>query len=692
MSKLEQALRLLIVEVQLEQAEFMISHIRNGGIAVRPERAEDDAQFDDIVANSRTDIVLVAANPVLPLEQAVERIKRQGKDIPVIAVLEHLSDEAVLDALGKGAADAVIRGEPAHIRHVIRRQFLALLNRRSVRHFEADLRESERRCDALIESSRDPIAYIHDGMHIRANESYLQMFGYESFDELEGMPILDLIDAGQQAAFKQIVKDFAKTRQCPPSIRVGIHPADGSAAEVEFEMMPASYDGELCLQLVARPQLADSQLSEQLRELKDRDPNTMLFNRKYFMGQLETAVGRAGAGTGNQAVLLVEPNQFEQRTRNLDIGLVDQLMIEFAAKLTTLTAEDGVCFHLRDHTLAVLCPDSRFEDTVALCERIHAGFDNVLLEVGDSSIGFSVSVAGVQITEQNASVPEILNTANRLLQSMDGLGGNRFEVFDPAAGERADAELDKAWRERILKALAGGEFVLNYQPVINLTQESDIESYELLIRLPSQEGEQIAPDHFLPIAQRHGLIDDIDRWVVGQAIALLAERQRRGIDTQIFVKISPESVQDISLAHLISAALRAHEVEGRRLILELPESQIITRLKDVQAFKAAIKPLGVRLSLTQFGTSVDSLKMLGHFDADMIKIDRSFIEDLDKNPQHQAKIREFVQHARDLDKATMAEFVSDAATVGLLFSAGVDWIQGNFLSPPLAQMNFDFNT
>ena len=692
MSKLEQALRLLIVEVQLEQAEFMISHIRNGGIAVRPERAEDDTQFDDIVGNSRTDIVLVAANPVLPLEQVVERIKRQGKDIPVIAVLEHLSDEAVLDALGKGAADAVIRGEPAHIRHIIRRQFQALLNRRSVRHFEADLRESERRCDALIESSRDPIAYIHDGMHIRANESYLQMFGYDSFDELEGMPILDLIDAGQQAAFKQIIKDFAKTRQCPPSIRVDIHPADGQAAEVEFEMMPASYDGELCLQLVARPQLADSQLSEQLRELKDRDPNTMLFNRKYFMGQLEAAVGRAGAGAVHQAVLLVEPNQFEQRTRSLDIGLVDQLMIEFAARLSSLVADDGVCFHLRDHTLAVLCTDSRFADTVALCEAIHAGFDNVLLEVGDSSIGFSVSVAGVQITEQNASVPEILNAGNRLLQSMDGLGGNRFEVFDPAAGERADAELDKAWRERILKALAGGEFVLNYQPVINLAQESDIESYELLIRLPSQEGEQIAPDHFLPIAQRHGLIDDIDRWVVGQAVALLAERQRRGIDTQIFVKISPESVQDISLAHLISAALRAHEVEGRRLILELPESQIITRLKDVQAFKAAIKPLGVRLSLTQFGTSVDSLKMLGHFDADMIKIDRSFVEDLDKNPQHQARIREFVQHARDLDKATMAEFVADAATVGLLFSAGVDWIQGNFLSPPLAQMNFDFNT
>ena len=102
--------------------------------------------------------------------------------------------------------------------------------------------------------------------------------------------------------------------------------------------------------------------------------------------------------------------------------------------------------------------------------------------------------------------------------------------------------------------------------------------------------------------------------------------------------------------------------------------------------------LGVRICLTQFGTSVDSVKMLSHFDADLIKIDRSFIEDLDKNTEHQAKIREFVQNARNLDKSTVAEFVSDANTVSLLYSAGVDWIQGNFLSPPLTQMNFDFST
>ena len=140
------------------------------------------------------------------------------------------------------------------------------------------------------------------------------------------------------------------------------------------------------------------------------------------------------------------------------------------------------------------------------------------------------------------------------------------------------------------------------------------------------------------------------------------------------------------------AELGAQAVEGRRLILQIPESKIITRLKDVQQFTAGLKPLGIRFGLSQFGTSVDSLKMLGHIDPDMIKIDRSSIEDMDKNPQHQAKIREFVQRAHDQGKDTVAEFVSDANTMGFLFGAGVQWVQGNFLSPPLSQMNFDFTS
>ncbi len=694
MSKPDQVLRLLIIEQQLEQAEFLISHIRNGGIVVRPERAEDFEQLQTMIEQSEIDMVLASTNcEELPIVDVCNAIKKLGKDLPVILAAEHLNDDLAMRAIIDGVTDIALRNRPKHLQFVIRHQFKALCNRRALRHFEADLRESERRCDALIESSRDPIAYIHDGMHIRANESYLQMFGYEDFGELEGIPILDLIEATQQTEFKQIIKNFGKTRQCPSSILVNLHPKYGKSAAIDFEMMPAIYDGESCMQLVARPQLHDNALTEQLRELKDHDPITGLLNRKYFMARLEDAVLQASSGKSHQAVLILSPDLIEQRDRSLGLNFADSMMVEFAKRLPELVGDDGECCHYRDHILAVLCNDSRFEATRDLASRLHAAFDNILLEIEEQSVSFSVCIAAVQITEQNASVPEILKTAGRLLQSMEGLGGNRFDVFDPSAGERANAELDKAWKVRLVRAIENDEFALSFQPIINLQHQESIESYELRIRLPSGDDTNTAsPDHFMPIAQNHGLIAAIDQWVVRQAVLLLAERAKNSINTQFFVNISPDSLLDNTLVELIASLLMRYEVDGRLLVLQLPESAIITRLKDIQTFSKSMDTLGVRLCLSQFGTSIDSLKMLSHFDADIIKIDRSFIEDLDKNTANQAKIRDFVQHASNLKITTMAEFVSDASTISILFSIGVDWIQGNFLSPPLAQMNYDFNS
>ncbi|HWS41158.1 MAG TPA: EAL domain-containing protein, partial [Arenimonas sp.] len=596
MSSTEHALRLLIVEMQLEQAEFLISHIRNGGVIVRPERADDVEEIDLLIEKNQVDIVLInAADTQITITEVKDSIKKSGKDIPIIVVVEQINAEILAGLISKGVQDFILREQAKQIQHVIKHQFQALSNRRALRHFEATIRESERRCDALIDSSRDPIAYIHDGMHIRANESYLNMFGYESFDDLEGMPILDLVDSQNQGLFKQIIKDFAKSKQCPRNITVTIHPENGNATEVEIELTPASYDGEICMQLVARPHMVDEKLSDQLRELKDRDPNTLLYNRKYFMTALEATVSAASSGTNNQAVLFVNPDQFENRIRSLGLNLTDNLLVEFANRLQAAVGDLGICNHYRDHTLAILCSNTNHEQTLALTEIIHDAFNNILIEIENQSISFSVSIAAIQITEQNASVPEILSTGSRILQSIDGLGGNRFELYDPSAGERADAELDKAWKERLTKAIANDEFSLRFQPIINLAQLEDIQSYELVIRLQSPDGESVSPDHFMPIAQSHNLIAEIDQWVVNQAICILAERNLKGINTQIFVKISPDSLQDRTLVELIKTALIANNVEGRRLVLQLPESKIITRIKDIQSFHAAMQPLGVRL-------------------------------------------------------------------------------------------------
>ena len=130
--------------------------------------------------------------------------------------------------------------------------------------------------------------------------------------------------------------------------------------------------------------------------------------------------------------------------------------------------------------------------------------------------------------------------------------------------------------------------------------------------------------------------------------------------------------------------------DGRLLVLQLPESKVFTHLRAAQEFQTQVAGYGVRVGLEQFGVGLNSFQLLSHFNADLLKIDRSFMDDLAGNPDHQARVREIADKARELGKTTIAEFVQDAGSMSFLFGAGIDYAQGNFLAPPGPNMDYEF--
>ncbi|MEO8001481.1 MAG: GGDEF domain-containing phosphodiesterase, partial [Arenimonas sp.] len=354
-----------------------------------------------------------------------------------------------------------------------------------------------------------------------------------------------------------------------------------------------------------------------------------------------------------------------------------------------LMDQNTVLARFADHTFAVLCRQHDHKQTLELAEKIRAAFDGHLLDIDQHSLVLTVSIGGVQIGEKIASVPQVLGKSNQCLQSAEGLGGNRFDIFDPAARDRAEEELIQAWVARIKEALSEDQFVLNYQPMISLTG-AEGEAYEVLLRMTAPSGEIVSPENFIPIAEEHGLLADIDRWVIGRTISLLAERKKAGIDTTLYVKVTPASLIEGDLHNFISAQLKAQGITGDKLVLQIPESKIFSHLKSLQAFQKIIGSFGCRLCLEQFGTGLNSFQMLNHFEPAILKIDRSFIMDLAKNVDNQKKVKDIVDQARKLDKQCIAEFVSDAGSMSFLFSTGIDYVQGNFLAPPMNTMTYEF--
>ena len=686
----ETVIRLLLVEDQLEHAEHHISVLRNGGVAVRPQRAQDLAELNAQLAEGTVDMILASLDATgLTFPTVMNAVNASGKDIAVVATAGSIDEDRLIAAMVAGARDVALRHRPEHLRLVVRNEFAVLENRRALRQLEAALHESERRCDSLIASSRDPIAYVHEGMHIRANEAYLEMFGYEDFLEVEGLPLMDMIADSDADKFKQVLKDMAKGEPPPRSLELRARRADGSDFDATMEFAQAKYEGESCLQIIFRQRAIDEDMARELDELRYRDQATGLSNRRHFLEQLEPAVAAAATGRNDQVLLLIEPDHYSTLMQDIGIAHTDELLARVATRLRETVGESVVSARFGDHTFAVLKTDSPPNTSAALAESIRAAFQGFIVEAGDRSVNITVSIGGVQIGEKIASLQQVLGKAGQAVSSSNNLGGNRVEIFDPSARDRAETELIEAWVKRIQEALAGDGFMLHYQPIISMNGQPG-EIYEVLLRMKLGTGELVPPMNFLPIAEEHGLLDDIDRWVLTRAITVLAERKKAGKHTTLIVKVTPASLVEGGLEMLILEQLKKHGVPGDRLVLEIPESKVFTNLRAAQDLEKAIKPAGCRIALGQFGAGLNSFQLLSHVDAAFLKIDRSFMTDLVKTNSNQNKMREITTEGHRQGKQVIAEFVQDAGSMSVLFSVGVDYVEGHFLAAAGPDMNYEF--
>jgi len=687
------ALRLMIVDDSVEDAESIVSAMRNAGIAVRPLRPSSADELQSMLGVQPIDLVLAAQQSKgVPLDEVLQLVKASGKDLPVIALTDQVDETSLAQAFAGGVRSIALRQKPMQLLGAVRTEWADLEARRALRRLEAQVRETERRCDALIESSREPIAYVHEGMHIRANGAYLEMFGYESFDDLEGMSLLDLVAPQHLEGFKKLLKSLSKGDAPPPRYELEARDIQGTAFAAVMEFTAALYEGEPCLQVVFRRQENDPELAREVEELRQRDQVTGLLNRPTFLRALEDAVAGAAQNQGQHGLLLLEPDHYQRLLQEIGLDSADALLAAIAERLRSVLdngPEDALAARFGEHSVAVLVKADHVS-TTALAERIREAFASHVFEIGNRSSAITASIGGVQIGEKIASVTQVLAKANHGVQSSIGVGGNRIEIFDPSAVDRAEEERIQAWVARLRDALDHDRFLLHYQPVISLQGETGA-TYEAYIRLDAGAGEMVPPLSFLQIAEEHGLLWEIDRWVVGHAIAVIGERAKAGQPTTLLVKITQASLADDTLSRYVGEQLAAHGVAGEHLVLQLPEAKVFTNLRAAQEFATAVARHGCRVGLEQFGVGLDSFQLLSHFDPAFLKLDRSFMEDLAKNTTNQQRIREIATKAQSLGIRSIAEFVQDAASMSVLFSSGVDYVEGHFLAPAGPDMNYDFD-
>jgi EAL domain-containing protein (putative c-di-GMP-specific phosphodiesterase class I) len=293
-----------------------------------------------------------------------------------------------------------------------------------------------------------------------------------------------------------------------------------------------------------------------------------------------------------------------------------------------------------------------------------------------ASIGVAPLAGSQHITAEQALI-----NADLAMYDAKEAGRNRFETYDFSSTAKAGIQARLEWVELIRTALEEDLFTLYAQPVVEAATGQTTQ-LELLIRMIGPENELIMPAAFLPIAERFGLINEIDHWVVTHTIKLLATQSRRGVRPTVEINLSGHSLTDPDLADHIATQLRGSNVDPKQLVFEVTETAAITNIEAAQHFAEQLAKLGCRFALDDFGAGFGSFYYLKHLPFDFIKIDGEFIRQLVTDPTDRLVVSAVVDLARGLGKRTIAEFVGDEATVASLRVLGVDYLQGYHLGKP----------
>lgn len=690
----DKVVRLLVVEESLNEAETLNSVLRNAGYAVRPGHARDLEALTESLGRQLPDLILCAVDLGEPtLADVIRVVEERGHRIPVIAVGDDYNEPAVVEALAAGAADYVSRENTDHLTLVVARELANVAERRAHARCEQAWRESEKRCHALLDSSRDAIAYVHEGMHTYANPAYLEMFGFADLEELEGIPILDMVAPEDHERFKDFLRAYSKGEAEADELEVkGIKP-DGSTFPARMIFAPASVEGEPCTQIIIRRQTSEAELEQKLKYLSKQDLLTGLYNRQYFLEELEQEVNAVLGGDNPGAVLYVEVDNFKAIKESVGIAGSDLALADIATLVRQASGEEAVAARFGDHVFTVLARGHDAEAAQALAERIRQAVEEHISDVGGQSVATTASVGIALVTERVPSAQEVLGNAELAAEVARTAGGNRVHLHNPITDEQAGRERDTYWQERLRAAVDGESDALRlfFQPIVSLHGDSG-EKYEVLLRMVDEEsGELVLPAQFLPSARRAGLMPEIDRWVTRRAIEVIAERKRQGHDTVLFVKLSGETVAEPEFLPWLVEQLKRTRVQGDSLVFEVAESEAVTRLKETRQLAKGLKELHCGFTLDHFGSGLNSFHLLKHLPADYLKIDGSFIHNLASSQENQQVVKSIADMAQSMGRLTIAEYVEDANSLAILWQCGVNYIQGHFLQEPDETLSFDFS-
>lgn len=642
--------------------------------------ADTTNAFSRILEVEPIDLAIIHIHP--GSESLLEPVARQLRSSePPIALIAMVSPEteSALAAAHSGVNGCVRIDDPRGVVRVVSDR-VALI--RSDRRQRASLRQSsdiQERYNLLLESSREAIAYLHEGLHIYANPSYLELFGYENFEEMEGFSILDLLSPGPGASdLKQLLKSLSRGDLPDDALELAAQRADGGEFRASVEFSPARYDGEACTQIMIRELVEpgdSAELQEEIEKLRSHDILTGLLNRQAFIQNLQEELEQPPEQR-HMAVLQVSLDEHVKLQEKIGAAATDLLIRQTADIFRETVSDEMMPARLADHVLAARIWFEQRSEAESLATRIIDSFSGRILEIRDKSPTVTASVGLAVGGNQLFSADELLTQSESALREARRTGGNSYVRYRPSTDPHDTGDIEQ-WAERLRHALNNQEFRLVQLPITSMEDEEFVlVEFETRLRVEGSD-EIIMPDAFRPAAIASGLAGDLDRDLIRNVVRWLENHPDN--EERMLVPLSGQSLVDDDLIVEIQQLVDNGTLDGRKLILGFQEPEVRESLRKLQRVISRLGARGVRFALLDVTPDAKVDLLAKNIDVDFIKLGGDVSAALRNDEVARRALEGLATAASENDIRVIAPQVENTSELAALWQFGITLVQDDFV-------------
>jgi diguanylate cyclase (GGDEF)-like protein/PAS domain S-box-containing protein len=645
-----------------------------------------------------TDAMVLPAVATELFDIPPDAVPKSGAEL--MRIIPPADQEAIHDALRR----TIHRGEPYLIEHrvvaptgslrwlSVRGQLLTDERGRRILGVSADITEHKLAEEALLaeqERAAVTLASIGDGV-VRTDAQGRVDYLNPVAEQLLGYPLAEAIGRPLGEVYHVVEEASGKPRpnpveRCLAAGYVVVHTGhsvllrrDGEQFAVRDTAAPVrdrsgAISGAV---LVVQDVTQLRGLEREMLYLARHDSLTGLINRRELERQLEAAIMSAGSGR-QHCLCYLDLDEFKLVNDSCGHIAGDELLRQLTALLAAHVREADVLARLGGDEFGVLLRDCSLQGAAAAAENLCRTVRQFRFCWEDRVFEIGVSIGVVPITAHSGTLSQVLSAADAACYVAKEHGRNRVHLYQPDDRAMAERYGEMQWVHRIQRGFEDRRFHLFQQPIKPFVAGEEIS--EILLRLRGEDGEQLPTPSFIAAAERYHLIRTIDRWVVEEALQAIA---KVGGDRVYAVNLSGQSLGDPAFLDYVLSRVRRGSVPPRRLCFEITETASIANLGRARQFIAALKEVGCRFVLDDFGSGLSSFAYLRSLPVDFLKIDGEFVRHMMADPVQRALVQSIHQVGHLMGLTTIAESVEDETTWMALRDIGVDYAQGYWLGMP----------